>query len=100
MSGELLTTNQLLKMLPISASRQAFYQTVKREAIPHVKIGARMFFDRIEVEQWLAERHVGKRRSGTSMIVNIPNTDMSGVKYIEINGIRFGREINTGTIKL
>lgn len=71
---KLLTAEELLQRLPIAVSRNAFYQTVRREAIPHFKIGAKLFFDPVEVDCWLEERHVGKRRGGAVVdrMTNMP----------------------------
>lgn len=69
----LLRAEELLKLLPISVSRNAFYHTVKSESIPHFKIGTKLFFDPVEVDRWLEERHVGKRRSGSVFADGISN---------------------------
>ena len=56
MTGKLLTAEQLAEYLNIS--RHAVYCMVFRREIPHLKLGRRVRFDPIEVQQWLEDQKI------------------------------------------
>lgn len=37
----------------IHVSRSLIYQMVSKNKIPHIKVGSRTIFDRVEIDQWL-----------------------------------------------
>jgi len=44
-------------------SRAAFYEWIRREGVPHVRLGSqRIVFDEIALNDWLTKRRVGGKR--------------------------------------
>jgi len=56
---QLLSVPQAAKLLSIS--RTKLYELIHKEEIPHIKIGARVFFTESLLEAWIEERTVHGR---------------------------------------
>lgn len=50
--------HEFLQMLGIPLAENTLRQYVSRRVLPHVKLGGRVLFDRDELMDWIAARHV------------------------------------------
>lgn len=57
---QLLNVREASRLLRISSSN--LYSLASRNAVPHVRVGARLLFSEPLLEQWVAEQTQGVRR--------------------------------------
>ncbi|PWB40708.1 MAG: DNA-binding protein [Rhodocyclales bacterium] len=62
-----LTRKQAAEYLGLKESTLCFDASTHRLAIPYYKIGARVFYRRSELDTWIAERRIAKRRPRSTL---------------------------------
>lgn len=54
--AQFMTISELAKIVPLSASQ--LYRLAQLKQVPHLKIGARIFFEPEAIQQWIEDNTI------------------------------------------